>query len=307
MNLALQISIPPKPPNTLPTPTTDSGLKFRRKLLYLQSLNVNPKKALHINPNIRSAPLSTLHSITQCLSSMGLHLSSIGRILDMYPHLLTSDPYYHIYPILDFLLNTVEIPFPDISKSITRCPRILVSDPETQLKPTFEFLTQLGFSGPNKLTSQTTLLLVSSVELTLVPKIEFLMGLGFEYEEVRGMVLRSPGLLTFSVENNYKPKVEYFLEEMNGDLEELKRFPQFFSFSLERKIKPRHRVLMEHGFDVSLADMLKVSDGEFNARLIEKRLRMAEGRLIMGIFNILIGSSCRILNGFVLRLPRVSE
>ncbi|KAK6139352.1 hypothetical protein DH2020_026905 [Rehmannia glutinosa] len=209
---------------------------------------------------------------------MGLEISAIGRILDMYPELLTADPYSDIYPIFDFLLNTVEIPFPDFRKSIIRCPRLLVSDPETRLKPSFEFLTQLAFSGPNRLTSQTTMLLVSSVEFTLIPKIEYLVGLGLEYDDVRNMVLRSPGLLTFSVENNYKPKVEYFLKEMNGNLEEIKSFPQYFSFSLERKIKPRHRLLMEHGFSVSLSDMLKVSDGEFNARLIERRLRMVEDK-----------------------------
>lgn len=144
---------------------------------------------------------------------------------------------------------------------------------EQQLRPTLGFLRKLGFVGPNGITSQTTLLLVSSVEGTLLPKLDYLMSLGFEYEEVVNMVLRSPGLLTFSIENNFKPKVEYFLREMNGDLAELRRFPQYFSFSLEGKIKCRHRLLIEHGFSLSLPEMLKVSDGEFNARLIEMRLR----------------------------------
>lgn len=112
-----------------------------------------------------------------------------------------------------------------------------------------------------------------------MPKIEYLVGLGIDYDEVRTMVLRSPGLLTLSVEKNYRPKVEYFLKEMNGDLEEIKRFPQYFSFSLERKIKPRHRLLVEHGFSMSLAEMLKVSDGEFKVQLIEKCLQMVGERL----------------------------
>ncbi|KAL3636232.1 hypothetical protein CASFOL_020779 [Castilleja foliolosa] len=270
-----------KPHLSLPATATtaaDSGLKFREKLIYLQSLKVNPTKALHINPNLRSAPISTLHSITQCLSSMGLDLSAVGRILDMYPQLLTADPYIDVYPILDFLLHTVQLPFSEVRKSIIRCPRILVSDPEVQLRPTFQFLTELGFVGPNKLTSHTTLLLVSSVESTLMPKIGYLTELGFEYDDVRNMVLRSPGLLTFSVENNYRPKMEYFSNEMKGDLEEIKRFPQYFSFSLERKIKRRHRLLVEHGFSMPLSEMLKVSDGEFNVRLIEKRLGMADER-----------------------------
>ncbi|KAL6577793.1 hypothetical protein OROMI_010121 [Orobanche minor] len=290
--MILQLFLPShsKPPFTqialkshLSVPTTtiaaaDSGLKFREKLLYLQSLKVNPQKALQINPNLRSSPISTLHSITQCLSSVGFDLSAAGRILDMYPQLLTTDPYTDVYPIFDFLLNTVQLSFPEVRRSIIRCPRILVSDLEAQLKPTHEFLTDLGFVGPNKLTSQTTVLLVSSVEFTLMPKIEYLVGLGFKSVDVINMLLRSPGLLTYSVENNYRPKMEYFLKEMNGDLEEIKRFPQYFSFSLERKIKPRHMLLVEHGFLMSLSEMLKVSDGEFSVRLIEKRLQILDKR-----------------------------
>lgn len=130
--------------------------------------------------------------------------------------------------------------------------------------------------GPHAITCQTSVLLVSNVKFTLLPKIKYLQILGFEYRDVVNMVIRSPGLLTFSIEKNYKPKVDYFLSEMKGELEELKRFPQYFSFSLERKIKPRHMLLVEHGFRLSLPQMLKVSDGEFNARLIEMQLKMVD-------------------------------
>ncbi|KAF2299222.1 hypothetical protein GH714_031000 [Hevea brasiliensis] len=159
---------------------------------------------------------------------MGLHRLAIGRILDMHPALLTSDPHVYLYPVFDFLLNEVGIPFPDIAKTISRCPRLLVSSVSDQLRPALIFLRNLG----------------------------------------------SPGLLTFSVENNLVPKVEYFLVEMKGDLEELKRFPQYFSFSLEGKIKPRHRMLAEYGLKLPLCKMLKISDGEFSARLVDMRLRM---------------------------------
>lgn len=91
------------------------------------------------------------------------------------------------------------------------------------------------------------------------------------------MVRRSPGLLTFSIENNFRPKVE-FLEEMGRGVAELKEFPQYFSFSLEGKIKPRHRMLVESGLSMPLSEMLKVSDGEFRARLVEMRLRTVDGR-----------------------------
>lgn len=210
---------------------------------------------------------------------MGINRSAIGRILDMYPQLLTANPYADVYPVFDFLLNEVEIPYHDVEKSIVRCPRLLVCSVENQLKPTFEFLKKLGFVGLNRITCQNTVLLVSNVDNTLAPKIDYLMSLGFQYEDVAKMVLRSPGLLTFSIENNYKPKTEYFLEQMNGELEELRRFPHYFSFSLERKIKPRHQTLMKHRFTMSLSEMLKVSDGEFNARMIEMQLQLVERKL----------------------------
>lgn len=196
---------------------------------------------------------------------MGIERSAFGRIFDMHPQLLTCDPYTHLYPVFDFLLNDVNIPFSDIRNSIVRCPRLLICSVDDQLKPTLRFLRELGFVGSNAITSQTTVLLVSSVEGTLLPKLNYLMNLGFEFDEVVMMVLRSPALLTFSIENNFKPKVEYFVKEMNGDLAELKKFPQYFSFSLEDKIKHRHRHLAQYGISLPLPDMLKVSDEKFKA------------------------------------------
>ncbi|KDP41215.1 hypothetical protein JCGZ_15622 [Jatropha curcas] len=261
---------------TATTTTADSGLLFREKLLYLTALNINTQKALTQNPDLRTTPLSAIHSVEHCLSCMGLHRSAIGRILDMHPTLLTSDPYLYLYPVFDFLLNEVGIPFPDIAKCISRCPRLLVCSVSEQLRPALIFLRNLGFVGPSAINSQTTLLLVYNIEYTLMAKIEFLMSLGLKYSEVQIMVVRSPGLLTFSVENNLLPKVDYFLVEMKGDLEELKRFPQYFSFSLEGKIKPRHKLLVEYGFKLPLWKMLKISDGEFYARLLEMRLSKIE-------------------------------
>lgn len=256
--------------------TAGPGVLFRRKLNYLESLDVDSLKALRLNPHFRSAPLQTLKSVENCLCSMGLSRSSLGRIFDMYPQLLTADPHLHLYPVFAFLINEVALPFPDVSRAIVRCPRLLVSSIDDQLRPALMFLRELGFVGKQKIDCSTTVLLVSNVENTLLPKIEFLANLGFSHSEVANMVIRSPGLLTYSIEKNLRPKVDYFLTEMKGDLAEIKRFPQYFSFSLEGKIKHRHRLLMDHGFSMPLSDMLKVSDGEFLVRLLDMRLRPIE-------------------------------
>ncbi|KAF5182334.1 Transcription termination factor mtef1 protein [Thalictrum thalictroides] len=270
----------PLSPLLTENPCSDSGLLFRQKLLYLENLNINSTKALDLNPNIRSSSLESIQLIEECLYSMGIQQSDIGRILDMYPKILTCDVENDLYPVFYFLLNNVHIPFYDIRKTIIKCPRLLVCSVDDQLKPALCFLQGLGFVGGNKITSQTALLLVSNVEGTLIPKIDYLQSLGFLYKEAVTMVLRSPRFLTFSLKNNLQPKVKYFLEEMKGDLVELKRFPQYFSYSLERKIKPRHLLLVDHGFSLPLSEMLKVSDGQFESRFVQMRLQSADKKLL---------------------------
>lgn len=83
-------------------------------------------------------------------------------------------------------------------------------------------------------------------------------------------MLRCPGLFTFSIENNFKPKFEYFETEMKGrTLEELRRFPQYFAFSLEKRIKLRHREVVRNRVEMRLPLMLKSTDEEFH-NLIRK-------------------------------------
>ncbi|CAI0544898.1 unnamed protein product [Linum tenue] len=51
--------------------------------------------------------------------------------------------------------------------------------------------------------------------------------------------------------------------------EEVKEFPQYFAFSLENRIKPRHVEVVEQGLDLSLAVMLKATDVQFKGLLSE--------------------------------------
>lgn len=190
----------------------------------------------------------------------------------MHPILLTCTPESDLLPVACFLSNVVGISrLDDLRRAVVRCPRILVTDVDSQLKPTLYFLRRIGFIGAHEINTQTSLLLVSSVETTLIPKLDYFQSLGFSYKEAVKLVLRSPRLFTHSIENNFKPKVEFLVREMGRDVRDIEDFPQYFSFSLEKKIKPRHQALVEHGLNMTLSEMLKISDGEFNDRLRKMR------------------------------------
>ncbi|XP_039115403.1 transcription termination factor MTEF1, chloroplastic [Dioscorea cayenensis subsp. rotundata] len=270
----------PLPSSEILTSTSDAGLLFREKLLYLQrDLHIDASRALAANPALRSAPLPSLRAASDVLLSHGFLPDDASRILSHHPSLLTSDPEDPLIAALRFLRGPVGIPLSHLRRTVLRCPRLLVTSVPNQLQPTLYFLRRFGFVGSHRITSQTALLLVSSVEKTLIPKLDFIQSLGFSYKETQKMVLRSPGLLTFSIENNFKPKWDFLVNEMGRDLKELKEFPQYFAFSLEGRIKPRQQMLVESGLSMPLADMLKLSDGAFREQLIDLRIASLDKRL----------------------------
>ncbi|KAM3357367.1 hypothetical protein P3S68_020297 [Capsicum galapagoense] len=59
----------------------------------------------------------------------------------------------------------------------------------------------------------------------------------------------------------------YFVVEMGTELKELIVFPQYFSFGLENRIKPRHKMCFEKGVCLSLPVMLKSCESRFLDRL----------------------------------------
>ncbi|XP_058071539.1 transcription termination factor MTEF1, chloroplastic [Magnolia sinica] len=253
----------------LPLPDQSLPIQFKEKILALEIMGVDTGRALAVNPTLQTTPLSSIHSIISFLQSKGLHQKDMGRIFDMCPAILTADVEHDLSPVFHFLSQDLHVPQTNFRRPINKCPRLLISSVRDQLKPALIYLQRLGIKDMEGLAYNDPVLLVSSVERTLMPKMECLVGLGFSEEEAAGMVVRCPGLFTFSVERNLKPKFEYYVGEMEGSLEELKGFPQYFGFSLEKRIRLRHREGVERGVKLPLGLMLKATDEEFR-KLLEK-------------------------------------
>ncbi|CAN6445280.1 unnamed protein product [Victoria cruziana] len=262
-------------PNLLQCPQLQEiPFNFKEKVLCLEIMGVDAGRALSGNPSLHSATLDSIHSVVSFLQRKGIQQKDLGRIFGMCPRVLTSDVQNDLNPVFDFLSQELHVPDKNYRKVINKCPRLLVSSVRDQLKPALLYLQRLGINNNEALAYQDPVLLVSSVENTLIPKIQFLTSLGLCYEDVVGLVVRCPSLLTFSIENNFKPKYEYYMDEMNGSLEELKGFPQFFAFSLEKRIKPRHRQMHAAQTKFPLSVMLKTSDQVFSD-LVNKAIMTA--------------------------------
>ena len=160
-----------------------------------------------------------------------------------------------IAPVFDFLASDLPSSVQQSRGLILRCPRLLFSDVEFCLKPTLNFLRQVGLEGLDKPTNLNAHLLNTRVE-KLRGKIGFLQEIGFSYEEAARACARMPAIFGYGTEANLRPKFEYLVKDMNRSVEELIKFPQYFGFSLENRIMPRHLHLKQRNVRIPLNRML---------------------------------------------------
>lgn len=89
-------------------------------------------------------------------------------------------------------------------------------------------------------------------------------------EEVGQIVMRYPTLMGLSIDNNLRPKLNYLVDEVKIDRtvirNQLKTCPQLLAYSLEQRIKPRHRLLHSKGLKLGLHSMLSPTDIAFYQR-----------------------------------------
>lgn len=237
--------------------------EVREKLAYLESIEVDTYGVIAKNPSISSTSLNSIQSVVKFLQAMGILDTDLGRLFNICPEALTASVPCQLRPVFTFLLREVHIPATRLRRVIYRRPRLLACSVKEQLRPTLYFLQRLGFTDVGKY----SFLLPCSVEGKLMPRLQYFQNLGLSYKDAVSMFLKFPPLFNYSVDGNFRPKLDYLVNDMGGNVDDLKAFPQYFAFSLERRIKPRHRFLVENDIDLPLSVMLRTKDEEFYHRL----------------------------------------
>lgn len=252
-----------------PQPPSAAALRFhtsyREKLTYLRSLGI-------VDSNYRSTnipsheTLDHILTIINYLKSKGFSDSNIPKLSISCPKLFSSSLVpADIRPVFTFLATDVAASTHESCGLVLCCPELLFSNVEYCLKPTLAFLKGIGIqklSTPTNLNAHLLNTRVSKLET----KIKFLHSIGFTYEESTKVCERLPAIFGYSIEDNMMPKAEYLVGGMQRSIEELKEFPQYFAFSLRRRIVPRHLHLMQRNVHISLKRMLLCGDEKFYAK-----------------------------------------
>ncbi|AEC07213.1 Transcription termination factor mitochondrial/chloroplastic [Arabidopsis suecica] len=204
------------------------------------------KRILVVKPILYCIDLEkTIAPKVRFLQEMGIPNEAIGNMLVKFPSLLTNSLYKKIRPVVIFLLTRAGVTQKDIGKVIAMDPALLGCSIGTKLEPNMRYY----------------------------------ISLGIRFYQLGEMIADFPMLLRYNVDN-LRPKYRYLRRTMIRPLQDLIEFPRFFSYSLERRIIPRHTIMVENRVNFKLRYMLACTDEEFERRVrdkVERRERFEAG------------------------------
>lgn len=219
-------------------------------------------------PLVLGCSVNKLKLMVHHFNEMGISDKKLGQIFATSPQLLLRKP-QEITQVLSFFKD-VGLDDDAIARTLGRCPEIFAASIDKTLKKKLEFLSSVGISKTYlpRVIRKYPELFVCDVDRALLPRMRYLKKIGLSRKDIRSMVSRFSPLLGYNVEEVLQPKLEFLVNTMGFPLSEVVEYPRYFSYSLEKRIKPRYWVLKSRNIEFNLKDMLGKNDDEFTAEYL---------------------------------------
>jgi len=232
---------------------------FNRKKISGTVLGIAAKRW----PHIIGCSTKRMNSILELFDDLGISKKMVVPVITSSPQLLLRKPNEFLQIV--FFFREMGFDKETVGKILCRSPEIFASNMESTLKKKIDFLVDFGVSKHHlpRIIRKYPEILLLDINHTLLPRMNYLLEVGLSKKDVRSMIFRFSPLLGYSIELVMKPKLEFLLRSMKKPLKAVVEYPRYFSYSLERKIKPRFRVLQSKNIDCSLTDMLAKNDELF--------------------------------------------
>lgn len=255
---------------------------------YLLSIGVNPRD---IGPMVTQYPYflgmrvgTMIKPLVEYLISLGLPKKVLARMFEKRAYIIGYDLEEMVKPNVDCLIS-FGVQKEKLASIIAQYPQILGLPLKAKLS-TQQYFFNLklkidpeGFARVIERMPQV----ISLGQNVMMKPIEFLLGRGILAQDVAKMIVRCPQLVGLQV-GLMKNSFYFFKSEMERPLKELVEFPEYFTYGLESRIKPRFMRLKHKGIRCSLSWFLNCSDQRFEERLYGDYVEMeSEGPMfVMG-------------------------
>lgn len=238
---------------------------------YLVSIGVNPRD---IGPMVTQYPYflgmrvgTMIKPLVDYLVSLGLPVKILARMLEKRPYILGYNLEETVKPNVDCLVS-FGIRRDLLASVIAQYPQILGLPLKAKMSSQqyfFNLKLKIDPDGFARVVEKMPQVISLNQKVILKP-IEFLLGRGLASPDVASMVIKCPQLVACRVEF-MKASFLFFKSQMGRPLKELVDFPEYFTYSLESRIKPRYLRLQSKGIRSSLNWFLNCSDQRFEERL----------------------------------------
>ncbi|KAL8153081.1 hypothetical protein V2J09_010841 [Rumex salicifolius] len=241
---------------------------YRGTFSYLEGKKVprgSITRAIQTFPLMLGCTNNMFKPMMEQFSELGLNSIELGKIVGSSPQLLLRKR-QDILKVLSFLHDN-GLDKEATQKILVRCPEIFSANIEKTLMKKTEFLSSLGILKQKipRVIKFYPELFVSDVNMTLVSRVNYLLSTGLSRKDVAKMISRFSPILGYSIDKVLKPKLDYLVMTMNKPAKTVTEYPRYFSYSLEKKIKPRYMALQSRNINCSLKEMLGKNDEEFAA------------------------------------------
>ncbi|KAJ4832260.1 hypothetical protein Tsubulata_012204 [Turnera subulata] len=220
-------------------------------------------------PPLLGCSTGKLEVMVEQFDELGVRNKKLSHVIATCPQLLLRKPEEFFQVVL--FLEDIGFEQETVGQILARCPEIFAASIEKTLKRKIEFLADIGVSEDHlpRVIRKYPEVLVSDINKALLPRLQYLMDIGLSKEEIASMVRRFSPLLGYSIDKVLRPKYELLVNTMKRPVEELVGYPRYFSYSIEKKIKPRMWVLKRKNIHCSLQDMLSKNDEAFASEFMD--------------------------------------
>ncbi|GMP37934.1 hypothetical protein CsSME_00009397 [Camellia sinensis var. sinensis] len=235
------------------------------------------------------------------LMEFGLGNEDVGRLLAFKPQLMACSIEERWKPLVKYLYY-LGISKDGMRRILTIKPMVFCVDLESTIVPKVQFLRDIGvkedargnmlvkfpplltYSLYKKIRPMVVFLLTKAGVTQrdigkLDANVKYFLSLGIPLQLLGEMIADFPMLLRYNIDV-LRPKYRYLRRIMVRPLKDLIEFPRFFSYSLDGRVMPRHKILAENRINFKLRYMLPGADEEFDRRVhaaVERRQRFESG------------------------------
>ncbi|XP_047153425.1 transcription termination factor MTERF8, chloroplastic [Vigna umbellata] len=194
-----------------------------------------------------------------------LDYRQIFRIIQVYPAVVTASRERKLRPRIQFLKDC-GLDSDEIFKFLIKAPTFLSTSFRENIAYKLVLLVKIGYRFRTKDFSVAVRSATRTNSMNMQKVIGMFLNYGFSCEEIVAMSKKHPQILQYN-HASLEMKMEYLIEEMGRDTEELLVFPAFLGYKLDDRIKHRYEVKKSvRGAGMSINKLLSVSEETFTGK-----------------------------------------